>query len=76
VSTDLLGVWKSADKREERYIYVTSVSAQYAYGFACDARGRKSHDTIGKPGRPTRVLLNRRGDGLARYRRDTTGGQR
>lgn len=62
----LTGVWKSTDKRENRHIYVTSVFGSYAYGFRCDARGRR----VGKlTARETRVLLNGRGDGLARYRR-------
>lgn len=62
----LTGIRKSTDKRENRYIYVTSTAAQYAYGFRCDRRGMK----LGKEtAREVRVLLNGRRDGLARYRR-------
>lgn len=65
MSTNLLGVWKSADKREpNRHIYVTEVRGSYAYGYQCSANGMRLPKA-----KPTRVLVAYHGRSLARYRR-------
>lgn len=67
---DLIGVWKSKDKRESRHVYVTRWTERYAYGFSCDARGRKSVGH-GRPAPEIRLQLADDGTALKRYRRLT-----
>lgn len=65
--TDLHGVWKSTDKRENRYVYVHRTDSAFAYARSCSPNGM-AHPKA----REVRIRLNANRDGVQRYRRPTT----
>lgn len=73
MSTDLLGIWKSADKRESRCVYVHRTDAGFAYAIQCSPNGMRLPKA-----RETRIRLTPDGRGVQRYRRLTASerGQR
>lgn len=63
-ATTIVGTWwKSADRREERWVYVRHVSDGYAHVVQCDSRG-----VVFEGSRGTRIRLDANG-GLRGYRR-------